>query len=364
MTIQNHPAVKAVAGITLAAALIFLLMWMVFLFKSVVHNPEGVKYTVTSGATMKSVMHDLEEADILKHPWFFNVLVDMKGVRHSLKSGEYFFPKGTTSRTLLRQITTGTGLARYEFTIIAGWNFKQVREALLRNEAVDHDTATLTDAEVMEKIGQPHVHPEGAFFPDTYFFTKGYPDAALLKRAYQLMQTKLAAAWATREPGLPYKTPIEAVTAASLVEKEAAVAKDRPLIAGVILNRLHKNMPLQLDPTVIYAAGDKFNGTIHRKELQSKNPYNTYTNKGLPPTPIAMPSMEALQATLHPDHHDYIYFVAKGNGRREHQFSKTLAEHNKAVLAARENKTHKSFFNSMLIRFYFARLVFAQIQTP
>jgi len=246
----------------------------------------------------------------------------------------------------------------YTFTIIAGWNFKHIREVLEREPDLQHTSATMSDAAIMSYLGNPTMSPEGRFFPDTYYYIKGSSDLLLLKRSFLKMQNKLNIAWTNREVGLPYQTQNEALTVASLIEKETALNKERPIIAGVILNRLKKDMLLQIDPTVIYAAGDRYNGTIYKTELQADSPYNTYKHKGLPPTPIAIPSMDSINAAMHPAHHNFYYFVAKNNPTEVgHQFSATLAEHNVAVMAARQNQPKTEFFNNDLISSYFIKIV-------
>jgi UPF0755 protein len=212
---------------------------------------------------------------------------------------------------------------------VEGWNIREVRQELARNPRLEHRLADMTDAQMLAAIGAEEKHPEGLFFPDTYFFNPDSPDIDVLRRAYSLQQQKLQEAWETRAPGLPYKTPYEALIMASIIEKETGVPEERPLIAAVFINRLKKGMRLQTDPTVIYGLGAKFDGNLRKVDLQRDTPYNTYTRAGLPPTPIAMPGEEAILAALHPAPSNALYFVAKGNGT--HQFSATLEEHNRAV---------------------------------
>ncbi|HSW93993.1 MAG TPA: endolytic transglycosylase MltG [Gammaproteobacteria bacterium] len=356
MAPDKRRIVKTLAGLILMACLCFLVVWIYFLRETLVTDPKGVRYTVRSGASFKSVTDDLVAEQIIHHPFLFEMLASLK--RHELKSGDYLFRQGTTSQSLLNQITTGTGLFHYTFTIIAGWNFQHLRDVLLREPDLQHTTALMTDAAIMTYLGQPTLSPEGRFYPDTYFFAKGSSDLLLLKRAYQKMQRTLDAAWQKREPGLPYQTQNEALTVASLVEKETPLARERVMIAGVIINRLKKDMLLQMDPTVIYAAGAEYNGTIYKKELMADNPYNTYRRKGLPPTPIAIPGKDSITAALHPAHHDYYYFVAKNSAMpgEGHQFSKTLAEHEQVVALVRGNSFFgSSWFNDDLIRLYFLK---------
>ncbi len=350
----NRRIIKIPAGIFLVICFFVIVSGIVFLRGSVVNDDHGVRYTVPAGASIRSVTQDLYALNIIRHPVLFDLLVNLEGNRHELKAGEYLFPKGTTPLSLLYQITHGTGMYHYSFTFIAGWNFRHLRDMLEKEPDLQHTSALMSDTAIMTYLGESTMSPEGRFFPDTYFFTKGSSDLLLLKRAFQKMQKTLNAAWQTRELGLPYDTQNEALIVASLVEKETGLARERPMIAGVIVNRLRKNMLLQIDPTVIYAAGANYDGTIYKKDLLSDNPYNTYKHKGLPPTPIAIPGLESINAALHPQHHGYYYFVAKNNSAASegHQFSATLVEHNTAVTIAHENQI---WMNNELISLYFVK---------
>ncbi len=353
MITKKHRVLIAIMSIVLVPCFLFLIAWMIFLRVSIVSDDQGIKYTVAEGASIKSVIHDLSVLNVIKHPLFFNLLVSLKGNKHELKAGEYLFPKGTTPVSLLTQITTGTGIFYHTFTIVAGWNFKHLRDVLEHEPNLQHTSASLSNAEIMRRLGHPELQPEGWFYPDTYFFVQGSSDFILLKRSFQRMQNKLNEVWNKRDTGLPYQTQKEALTVASLVEKETALDPERPVIAGVIVNRLRKNMLLQIDPTVIYAAGVNYAGKIYKKDLQSNSPYNTYVHKGLPPTPIAIPSMASIKAALHPAQHAYYYFVAKdANSDSSHQFSTTLTEHNQAVAVAKEKESDKEYFNEKLIHSY------------
>jgi UPF0755 protein len=214
-------------------------------------------------------------------------------------------------------------------TLVEGWNVRQVRQALAKAEELQAKFHNLSDAQIMEKLGRPGLHPEGRFYPDTYTYAKGSSDLALLQRALKSMDKHLAKAWLTRLPNSPLKTPDEALILASIVEKETGKAADRPLIAGVFIHRLRIGMMLQTDPSVIYGLGTAFDGNLRRSDLRADTPYNTYTRTGLPPTPIAMPGKAALEAALHPAATQALYFVAKGDGSSH--FSSDLTEHNRAV---------------------------------
>jgi UPF0755 protein len=233
----------------------------------------------------------------------------------------------------------------HRFTIVEGWNIRELRAALARAQPLRHDTARLDDAALMKAIGHPGLHPEGRFLPETYVYTRGDGELSLLRRAFDGMSHALDQAWSTRAPDLPLRTPEQALVLASLVEKETAVAEERPAIAGVFLRRLSIGMRLQTDPTVIYGMGAAYAGNIHKADLLADTPYNTYTRVGLPPTPIAMPGTAALQAATHPAAGDALYFVAVGDGSGRHVFTRSLAEHQAAVqqylqrYRAREAKT-------------------------
>jgi UPF0755 protein len=214
-------------------------------------------------------------------------------------------------------------------TIVEGTTFADLRRALRANAKITQAVSDLPDAELLARVGASETHPEGLFFPDTYFLATGSSDLALLTRAYRSMRERLAAAWAKRAPDLPLTTPYEALILASIIEKETGSASDRPLIASVLVNRLRRGMRLQTDPAVIYGMGTRFDGNLRKRDLEEDTPYNTYVRDGLPPTPIALPSQAALEAAVNPPKTAYLYFVSRGNGTSE--FSTSLPEHNRAV---------------------------------
>jgi len=330
--------------------------WIRFLHTPLITDEHGFKYTVHPGVSTRAVINDLYLQNIIKYPVFFKVLLRLKKFKGSptqLKAGEYVFPKGSTPLDVLNQMILGSGILYHSFTIVEGWNFRQLEEALAEENHLHHTLQSLTNATLMAELKHPELEPEGQFFPDTYYFVEGTSDVALLKRAFRRLQQKLELAWLNRAPDLPYKTPYEALTAASLIEKEAYYPTELPIISGVLVNRLKKQMLLQFDPTVIYGMGIKYSGKIHKGDLHRNNSYNTYVKKGLPPTPICMPALEAIQAALHPEQHDYLYFVAKGDG--SHQFSRTLVEHYKAVAMAKKFKP--GFYNLPLVRYYLLQTI-------
>ncbi|SPO65857.1 endolytic transglycosylase MltG [Pseudomonas sp. JV241A] len=264
----------------------------------------------------------LEDAFWLRLYWRFN----MAGV--PLHTGEYRMTPGITVRDLFEVWRRGD-VVQYTLTLVEGWNFRQVRAALARHEKIKKTIDGLSDTEVMDKLGHPGVFPEGRFFPDTYRFVRGMSDVEFLQQAYARLEEVLAKEWAERSSDVPYRDPYQALIMASLVEKETGVPQERGQIAGVFVRRMRIGMLLQTDPTVIYGMGERYNGKITRADLREPTPYNTYTNAGLPPTPIAMVGREAIHAALNPTPGSSLYFVARGDG--SHVFSDDLDAHNSAV---------------------------------
>lgn len=286
-------------------------------------------FVVKPGSTIRTTSRQLVEERILKEPWTFFIMARLTGRASQLKAGNYLFGADVTPYRLFTMLTNGD-VNQIGITFIEGWTFHQMRDELNRNESIQHVGMALSDEDILRRIGATESHPEGLFFPDTYYFTGGMSDIDILKRAYIAMKLKIDQAWKSRAPGLPYLSPYEALIMASIVEKETGRAEERPLIAGVFLNRLKLGMRLQTDPSVIYGIGDHFDGNIRKRDLQADTPYNTYTRAGLPPTPIANPGMGAIEAAMHPMlEPGYLYFVGKGDG--SHVFSRTLPEHNRAV---------------------------------
>jgi UPF0755 protein len=292
-------------------------------------------FTVHPGASLKAASRDMAHAGALEHPFLFELLARVLGKSQAIKAGGYGLTGPVSPLELLHKITAGETLLG-KVTIIEGWTFAEMRRALDARQDLRHDSAGLSDAELLQAIGVAETHPEGRFFPDTYFYDHGSSDLALYKRAYQTMNKVLAEAWARRAPNLPYKTPTDALIMASIIEKETGAPDERALIAAVFINRLRIGMRLQTDPTVIYGLGAGFDGNLRRIDLETDTPYNTYTRAGLPPTPIALPGADAIHAALNPEASRALYFVAMGNGR--HVFSTNLDDHNRAV--ARYQKRH------------------------
>lgn len=283
---------------------------------------------IEHGSSLRSISQQLVDEKLLAEPWSFMLLVRFSGKAAALQAGNYRLQQGMTPMDLYRMITAGDTV-QSSITLIEGWNFRQIREALNRHESIRHLSMPMSDAEILQRIGAGETHPEGLFFPDSYFFGSGISDLDILQRAYQTMQVKLNRAWQGRDHELPYRTPYEALIMASIIEKETGRADERTMISRVFLNRLKYGMRLQTDPTVIYGLGEKFDGNLRKRDLLADTPYNTYTRDGLPPTPIAMPGLAAIEAALHPARGSALYFVGKGDG--SHAFSATLSEHNRAV---------------------------------
>ncbi|MDO8413473.1 MAG: endolytic transglycosylase MltG [Gallionellaceae bacterium] len=287
-----------------------------------------LQFSLIPGSSLKSVARQMQQAGVLSEDWTFVWLTRLSGLSTQIKAGNYQLETAVTLLELMNIVTQGQ-VTQNEISIIEGWTFNQFRTALNTHLAVRHDSIALTEREILQRIGIREEQAEGLFFPDTYYFSNGTSDLILLKRAYATMQQHLQQSWQTRSAGLPLKSPYQALILASIVEKETGKTADRSLIAAVFINRLRRGMMLQTDPTVIYGLGDKFDGNLHKRDLHMDTPYNTYTRAGLPPTPIALPGLAALQATLHPASSDALYFVSRGDGSSE--FSATLTQHNRAV---------------------------------
>ena len=292
-------------------------------------EPEAKTYIVEPGTSLKAFARMLHREKVLPDAHVLVWIAALKGQSRELKAGEYRFRKGMTAMEILDQVVAGR-VVEYPLKIVEGWNFKQVLEALNAAPKLTHSLQGLAPKQIMAMLGYPGTHPEGRFFPDTYYYPSGMSDLIILQRAYQKMDKILNEEWEARASNLPIKTRDEALTLASIVEKETGKPEERPLIAGVFTQRLRIGMKLQTDPTVIYGLGDKFNGNLTVAHLRTPTPYNTYTMKGLPPTPIAMPGREAIRAAVNPENTKALYFVSRGDG--SHVFSETLEQHNSAVV--------------------------------
>jgi UPF0755 protein len=317
----------AVAVLVLGGAAAVSLAWRE-LHAPLPVGTEGAWLEVANGASLRGVATQLAERGLLRHAWLLATYGGATGEATRIRAGEYQLSPGTTPLGLLEKLVAGQ-VFLHRLTIVEGWRFSDLLKAVQTNPAI---AVTGVDGRgIMAALGEPGVHPEGQFFPDTYRFPKGTTDLELLRIAHQALRMQLDAAWETRDPATILKSPYEALILASIIEKETALPAERRLIAGVFYQRLRRNMRLQTDPTVIYGLGDAFDGNLRRNDLERDTPYNTYTRNGLPPTPIALPGAASLEAAVRPEITDAIYFVATGRGDGSHRFSASLEEHERAV---------------------------------
>jgi len=298
-----------------------------------VHTPQGqvalpLEFTVEPGHSLRQTAAALKQAGVLQDDWGFVLLARVMGQDKKIKFGTYRLEKPASMMELLELITSGR-FAQSQITLVEGITFREFRKSLDAHPKLRHDSTALSEREILQRLGAAETAAEGLFFPDTYIFAIGSSDLAVLQRAYSAMHKHLEAEWGQRAPGLPFATPYEALTLASVVEKETGKGEDRPMIASVFINRLQRGMRLQTDPTVIYGLGETFDGNLRKRDLKKDSPYNTYTRGGLPPTPIAMPGLASIRAVLHPPSSNALYFVAKGDGSSH--FSSNLKDHNNAV---------------------------------
>jgi UPF0755 protein len=283
---------------------------------------------VPAGSTPVGLINRLERDGLLDGGLWLRLHWRLNRAGQTLHGGEYRLEPGMTVNELFEAWVSGK-VVQYSLTLVEGWNIRQLRAALGAEDKLEQTLAGVDDAELMRRVGEPGMHPEGRFFPDTYRFVRGMRDIDLLIQANRRLRQVLAEEWKARATGLPYKNEYEALIMASIIEKETGVPAERGQIAGVFVRRLEKRMRLQTDPTVIYGMGERYAGKIRRSDLREATPYNTYTISGLPPTPIAMVGREAIHAALQPEPGKTLYFVARGDG--SHVFSATLEEHLRAV---------------------------------
>lgn len=316
-------------GVLLAAILVMFAAWQQH---SALQQPLNLSeerlLDVPVGATPGGVLNRLQSEGVLHDAFWLRQYWRFNLANQPLHSGEYRLTPGLKVIDMLGLWRKGE-VVQYSLTLVEGWSFRQVRAALAREARLEQNLDGLNDAEVMKRLGQPGLNPEGRFFPDTYRYVGGMSDLDLLKQAHARLETVLAEEWQERAEGLPYKEPYDALIMASIIEKETGVPEERSAIAGVFVRRLKMGMRLQTDPTVIFGMGERYNGKITRADLLDPTPYNTYAIDGMPPTPIALVGREAIHAALHPAAGKSLYFVARGDG--SHVFSDTLKAHNRAV---------------------------------
>ena len=309
-----------------------------FIKEKVVLTPQTSVFEIKKGSNITQISKNLEQKRIISNGIYFKILARIEEKSSKIKAGEYQILPDMKTTDLLDLFVSGKTL-QHQLSIIEGRTYKNLVKTIRNHPTL---VQTLTDDDyqhIMQKIGSDESNPEGWFYPDTYNFPSKTTDLDFLKRAHKKMQEYLAKAWQEREPNPYIKTPYEALILASIVEKETGIPEERPLIAGVFLNRLKIDMMLQTDPTVIYGMGDSYKGVIYKSSLKRDTPYNTYTRKGLTPTPIATPSLQAIDAVMHPEKTDKLFFVADGTGG--HYFSKTNAEHDRAVARYRKMMREK-----------------------
>jgi len=322
--------------LSLLAAMLALGVYKRFQDSALNLPEEETTYVIPAGTSLRQLARDLQARGIIDYPHLFILLGRELDIDRRLQAGEYRLVAGMTPRTLLQQLADGR-VIQHSITLVEGQTFRETLQRIQSDPLMESTLQGLDDTEIMRRMGHPGEYPEGRFLPDTYHFTRGATDLSLLERAYDAMSGYLETAWQGREPDLPLKTPEEALILASIVEKETGIAVERPAIAGVFIRRLRRGMRLQTDPTVIYGLGERFDGNLRRRDLQTDTPFNTYTRTGLPPTPIAMPGAASIDAVLHPGEGNSLYFVSRGDG--SHYFSATLKEHNLAVDKYQKKKT-------------------------
>lgn len=330
---QDSRRVPRLVGLSIAALLLLATLWAGYrgLLEWQLDRPlagSAASFEIEKGDSLPRILRRLQERGIIEHAFWLQRAAQGGALGRHIRYGEYEISPGMTARDLLEMFVAGR-VRQHAITIVEGWSFRDLIASLNRHPDLAPDAMGRSPEEIMALLGAAGQSPEGRFFPDTYFVSRGTSDLEVLRRAFAKMESVLAAEWASRSPGLPYATPYEALTLASIVEKETALAEERPQVAGVFIRRLQKKMRLQTDPTVIYGMGEAFQGNLRKDDLRRDTPYNTYTRSGLPPTPIALPGLAAIRAALHPDSGDSLYFVGRGDG--SHVFSADLETHNQAV---------------------------------
>ena len=291
-------------------------------------NADKLRIDIAAGASAREVAQALTTAGVESSPLLLTQWFRWSGQGRKIRAGSYEIDRSFTPVTLLSALVRGEQTLA-SVRLLEGWTFHRFRAEIAMADALKPTTAMMSDSEIMDRLGAQGVAPEGRFFPDTYSYSRGSKDFAILEQAYRAMQSRLQAAWDERDPDTPLRSAQDALILASIIEKETGAGGERGWVGSVFVNRLRIGMPLQTDPTVIYGLGNRFDGNLRKRDLLADTPFNTYTRTGLPPTPIAMPSNDSLLAAVRPQRTKALYFVARGDGSS--QFSETLAEHNRAV---------------------------------
>ena len=298
------------------------------LFKAYPVNGKKQMLAISTGDTYSGFIDRLAKENKVNFPIILKLYQKFM-IHDSMKAGVYEVRQGMSIRQVMQMLANADNAQMNRILVIEGTTFKQLADSLRKDPLVSKEVLNLPQQQMLQALNIPFQHPEGLFAPDTYFFAKGESDKKILSDLYKRQMKALDAAWVNRAPDLPYKDKYEALIMASIVEKETSLDRELQQVSGVFVRRLKMGMRLQTDPTVIYGMGDAYNGNITRTDLRTPTAYNTYTNNGLPPTPIALPSQKAIEAAMHPDGSNNIYFVATGNGG--HTFTASLDEHNRAV---------------------------------
>ena len=334
--------IAGIAGLAIIALAIAGITFRQFLYEEATIPEEGISFEITPGSSFANISARLAREEIIAHPAWLRWYARYTGDASKIRAGQYRLEPGETPANILQKFVAGQ-VELYSFTIVEGWNYRELIAAMAASEVIDSSIVIEDWPAVLESFAGPYTHPEGLFLPETYRIPKHTSDIEVLEQAYHLMQKTLTEEWLNRSAELPFASPYEALIMASIIEKETARADERALISGVFVRRLQSRMRLQTDPTVIYGLGADFDGNITRRHLRSDTPYNTYTRHGLPPTPIAMAGKAAIHAALHPAAGKELYFVATGLGDGSHKFSATKAEHDAAVqeYLARQRKNRK-----------------------
>ena len=332
---DNRPARRAgrwvAVAVTLIAAAVLLMRQVDASMEQRSEVAGGTRVQVRSGASLRGVLAELTKVGAVRHPRMVEWYLRLHAQKVRVLAGIYELPPHATVRQILAQLNAGQ-VVLAQVTIVEGWTFAQMRQALNASPALQHEWRNLTSAAIMSALGRPGVPAEGQFFPDTYRFGTGTSDRRVYELASQRMRERLQKEWDARNPDLPIANPNAALILASVIEKETGREDERPKVAAVFNNRLRIGMRLQSDPTIIYGLGEHYDGNLRRRDLEADGPFNSYTRGGLPPTPIALPGGASLHATLHPDDIGALYFVASGLGDGSHHFSATYAEHTAALL--------------------------------
>lgn len=330
-----HNKIYLLIKITFAFILLTIITYLISTFylfytQPIIPNNKSINYIFPINATINKLTFDLQKSTLFNHPYYLKVFAYITGDAMHLHAGEYLLKGGSTAPQILKQIVDHKVVIR-EITFIEGCNIWQILNALNQAPRLRHELKDVPYTEIMQQLGLGNQHPEGQFFPDTYFYTNGSSDKIILLHAYHLMQQQIQNQWQQRAANLPYKTSYDALIAASIIEKEAKLEQERPIIAGVIVRRLQQKMFLDMDSTIIYGLGENFVGPLTKENMHQDTPYNSYLHLGFPPTPIAMPSLASINAALHPQSGDVMYYVAKNDGSGSHQFSVTYQQQQQAI---------------------------------